>query len=209
MPTLRADAANKAIKPEFKFKSVIFSDGKLRKIDPESGLTTDEGFDFNVSEDAQYNQKRYEALGEVVRQVVRPRGSTERKISMLTFVVFFQVINEHVYELLEAEGLKRIPVPKTSSSELRSFVFASDDAFNGKKLLVLVHGSGVVRAGQWARRLIINDSLNSGTQIPYVRRARSLGYGILVLNTNDNLRIVGHDSKKIPVRMANSLLQFV
>jgi len=147
-------------------------DGKLRKLDPASGLTTDQGFDFNVSEDAQYNQKRYEALGEVM--------------------------NEHVYELLEKEGLKRIPVPKTSSSELRSFVFASDDAFSSKKLLILIHGSGVVRAGQWARRLIINDSLNSGTQIPYVRRAKSLGYGLLVLNTNDNLRIINKESKKIP-----------
>lgn len=39
--------------------------GKLRKIDTESGLVTNDPFEFNVSEDQAYNQKRYEALGEV------------------------------------------------------------------------------------------------------------------------------------------------
>lgn len=48
----------------------------------------------------------------------------------------------------------------------------SEDAMtNSDKLMVLIHGSGVVRAGQWARRLIINEDLDSGTQIPYIKRA--------------------------------------
>ncbi|XDV20269.1 hypothetical protein PO909_025620 [Leuciscus waleckii] len=38
--------------------------------------------------------------------------------------------------------------------------------------MVLIQGSGVVRAGQWARRLIINEDLNSGTQIPFINRAK-------------------------------------
>ncbi|XP_008552885.1 FAM172 family protein homolog CG10038 [Microplitis demolitor] len=140
--------------------------GRLRKLDPKTGLITNEGFEFNVSEDAQYNQKRYEALGEV--------------------------INQYVYELLEKEGLKRLPLPKNSDSplELRSFVFACDKAFTNKKLMILIHGSGVVRAGQWARRLIINDNLKSGTQLPYIKKAKELGYGIIVLNTNDNRRLI-------------------
>ncbi|KAK0181489.1 hypothetical protein PV327_003769 [Microctonus hyperodae] len=147
--------------------------GKLRKLDPKTMEPTNEGFDFNISDDPQYNQKRYEALGEV--------------------------INQYVYELLEKEGLKRIPVPKESNVplELRSFVFACDKAFTSKKLLILIHGSGVVRAGQWARRLIINDNLNSGTQIPYIRKAKQLGYGIIVLNTNDNRRVIKGISKEI------------
>lgn len=46
----------------------------------------------------------------------------------------------------------------------------------------------MVRAGQWARSLIINQSINHGTQIPYIRKAKELGYDVLVLNTNDNTR---------------------
>lgn len=39
--------------------------GQLRKLDIVTSKTTDEEFEFNVDDDAEYNQKRYEALGEV------------------------------------------------------------------------------------------------------------------------------------------------
>ncbi|XP_046814906.1 FAM172 family protein homolog CG10038 isoform X1 [Vespa crabro] len=149
------------------------ADGRLKKLNTETGLLINEGFEFNVSENPQYNQKRYEALGEV--------------------------INEHVYNLLEKEGLNRLPLPKQSSVTIdkRSFIFASNDALENEKILILIHGSGVVRAGQWARRLIINDSLFTGTQIPYIRKAKDLGYGLFVLNTNDNIRIIKGKPNKI------------
>ena len=31
---------------------------------------------------------------------------------------------------------------------------------NPDKLMILIHGSGVVRAGQWARRYVISGNLN-------------------------------------------------
>jgi len=34
-------------------------------------------------------------------------------------------------------------------------------------------------------RLIINDCLDSGTQLPYIRRAHAADWGVLVMNTND------------------------
>lgn len=40
-------------------------EGKLRKIDTATGNVTDIPFQFNVSSDPSYNQKRYEAVGEV------------------------------------------------------------------------------------------------------------------------------------------------
>uniref|UniRef100_A0A8D0L5P2 ARB2 cotranscriptional regulator A n=1 Tax=Sphenodon punctatus TaxID=8508 RepID=A0A8D0L5P2_SPHPU len=103
---------------------------------------TGEPFVFNYREDLhRWNQKSYEALGEV----------------------------------------------DATDSEPKSFIFMSEDAMtNPDKLMVLIHGSGVVRAGQWARRLIINDDLDSGTQIPYIKRATEEGYGVIVLNPNEN-----------------------
>lgn len=60
--------------------------------------------------------------------------------------------------------------------EPTSFIYLSSDALsNPSKLLVLIQGSGVVRAGQWARRLIINQDLNSGTQIPFINQAMEVG----------------------------------
>eukprot|EP00736_Rhodelphis_marinus_P005353 Rmarinus@m.3669 len=92
------------------------------------------------------------------------------------------VIIEHVYLLLEKEGLKRVPVLPNS----QSFFFASPDALTTEKLLIIVHGSGAVRAGMWSRRVIINANIDSGTQLPYIRRARKLGWGVIVTNTNLN-----------------------
>lgn len=36
--------------------------------------------------------------------------------------------------------------------------------------------------------MIINESLDHGTQIPYIKKAVELGYEVMVLNTNDNYR---------------------
>lgn len=63
-----------------------------------------------------------------------------------------------------------------TEEEPRSFIYMSADAMsNPAKLLVLIQGDGVVRAGQWARRLIINQDLDSGTQIPFITRAKEVG----------------------------------
>lgn len=147
-----------------------FVDGKLKNVE------TGEPFQFVVREgDQSYNQQHYEALGEV--------------------------LTEEIYKLLETEcNLKRIPVPfDVKEEEASTFVFKSEDAFsNPDKLLILIHGSGVVRAGQWARRLIINDSIESGTQIPFIKEAQKEGYGVLVMNTNDNRRT--KDGKRVKIR---------
>ncbi|XP_072716871.1 cotranscriptional regulator ARB2A isoform X4 [Ciconia boyciana] len=140
------------------FEYIFNEKGQLRHI------KTGEPFVFNYREDLhRWNQKRYEALGEI--------------------------ITKYVYELLEKEcHLKKVTLPvDATESEPKSFIFMSEDALtNPDKLLVLIHGNGVVRAGQWARRLIINEDLDSGTQIPYIKRAIEEGYGVIVLNPNEN-----------------------
>lgn len=67
-----------------------------------------------------------------------------------------------------------------------SFVFLSSNFHTAENLVILIHGSGVVRAGQWARSLIINDSLETGSQLPYIRNCLKMNYAVLVMNTNNN-----------------------
>lgn len=71
-------------------------------------------------------------------------------------------------------------------SKDKGFLFASKDYREKLKILLIIHGSGVVRAGQWSRKLIINKSLDDGTQFPYIRKAEEEGFGVIVLNTNYN-----------------------
>jgi fructose-specific component phosphotransferase system IIB-like protein len=149
------------------------TEGQLRKIDPNTGKPGNEPFEFHVSENQDYNQKRYEALGDV--------------------------ITEYVYGLLETEvGLQRMMVPHQGAVQKSAVIFVSSDALSKPDvLLVLIPGSGVVKSGQWARSLIINDSLQSGSQIPFIKRARELGYAVIVMNPNENTKVI--NGKKINI----------
>lgn len=99
-----------------------------------------------------------------------------------------------VYRQMEARGLQplyceSISIPNSVNvcdRKQQCFLYASKDAFSARKLLILIHGGGAVRAGIWSRRVIINDGLNEGSQLPYIERARQAGYGVLVLNGNLN-----------------------
>ena len=93
-----------------------------------------------------------------------------------------EAIGDEVYTLLEKQGgLEKIEV---GPSNPKSFIFCSRNHMTSKKVLVLIHGSGVVRAGQWARRLIINNDLDKGTMLPFITHAKETGWGVVVLNTN-------------------------
>ena len=91
--------------------------------------------------------------------------------------------------------MKRRYLPDNIPEEKATFVYCTQTELkNPKKLMIIIHGSGVVRAGQWARSMIINHSLDAGTILPYIQKARALGYEIIVTNTNDNYR----NKKPIP-----------
>lgn len=106
----------------------LFAEGQLRQIDPLTGRLGDKPFEFNYYSEHSENQKRYDALGDTLTQ--------------------------YIYQVLEEDlELLKMPLPRNGPPYRSSFVYISRDFFlNSSKLLVLVHGSGVVRAGQWARR---------------------------------------------------------
>uniref|UniRef100_UPI00358F83C4 cotranscriptional regulator ARB2A homolog isoform X2 n=1 Tax=Myxine glutinosa TaxID=7769 RepID=UPI00358F83C4 len=107
----------------------------------------DEPFEFHVGSTHRENQRHYEELGNAITQ--------------------------YIYKLLEEEyDLTRTLLPVGDKPQ--TFVFESEDARKADKLLVLIHGSGAVRAGQWSRRIIINDNLDEGSQIPYVETAKKI-----------------------------------
>jgi hypothetical protein len=56
---------------------------------------------------------------------------------------------------------------------------------SGNKKLVLINGSGAVKAGQWARSIIINDNLYPGSMLPYLKWATENDFDVLAMNTNE------------------------
>ncbi len=75
------------------------------------------------------------------------------------------LVDEIVYHLLEREAkLERVKLSSKDDGK-GGFFFRSKEDQDPEYLAVLIHGSGVVRAGQWARRIIMNDQLRAGTQV--------------------------------------------
>jgi len=139
--------------------------GQLRQLEKDGTTISDRPFVFEVKPgDRAHNQAHYEALGEV--------------------------ITDEVYNILETEGgLERREVVLEDGSRKespRSFVFASPGFQEKERLQVLIHGSGVVRAGQWTRKLIMNEDLDHGSVLPFLREAKEKDWGVIVMNTNLN-----------------------
>lgn len=101
--------------------------GQLRQLD-DDGNITDQPFNFQISNSQSKNQQNYEAIGEV--------------------------ITDEVYKLLDDYGMKRIYLPEDQPESKSTFVFSTkskSELKNVEKLMLIVHGSGVVRAGQCKR----------------------------------------------------------
>lgn len=96
--------------------------------------------------------------------------------------------------LLNGENVTNEPTANLPIDQ--SFVFVSKNFDTSDKLVVIIHGTGLVRAGQWSRKLIINESLDSGSQLPYIKRCLDNDWGVLVLNTNDNFYLDKNGLKK-------------
>lgn len=72
------------------------------------------------------------------------------------FKCILQVITDYVYNLLEARGMIKLPLPVDAPLGSGTFIYSSTrELCRPEKLMILIHGSGVVRAGQWSRRYSI------------------------------------------------------
>lgn len=64
------------------------------------------------------------------------------------------------------------------------FVSANWKDSNVDRALILIQGTGEVRAGVWSRKALINDSLDMGSMLPQLKYAQENGMSCLVMNPN-------------------------
>jgi hypothetical protein len=95
------------------------------------------------------------------------------------------LIVQEIYEKMQAApyNLNEIMLP-LKDPLANSPIFVSNNYKTCEILVVLLCGSGAVRAGQWARSLCANESLKEGSQLSYIKRCLDNGWGVVVLNHN-------------------------
>jgi len=65
-------------------------------------------------------------------------------------------------------------------------IYVSPDFLTNKdKLLCLIQGTGSVRAGIWARSVCINEDLELGSVIPFLKYAKLKGMAAIIFNPNE------------------------
>uniref|UniRef100_H3CX09 ARB2 cotranscriptional regulator A n=1 Tax=Tetraodon nigroviridis TaxID=99883 RepID=H3CX09_TETNG len=153
------------------FEYAFNEDGLLRH------TKTGEAFVFNAREDLhRWNQKRYEALGEI--------------------------ITLYVYELLEKMcNMTKAFLPVSIQNELlRNTVYFYEPALKYPiSFAVSLVNQGVSRGGTWYRQLSFHQSIQGSSQVELASMAKEEGYGVMVLNPNENYQEVEIPARSPPL----------
>ena len=95
------------------------------------------------------------------------------------------------------EDDKLATVPHTS-------ILASKDWESATNLLIICQNQSGSQMGIFSRSLCFDEGLDKGSMLPYVAKARELGYGVLILRPNTNSVIDPNTKAKIPIRGSES-----
>uniref|UniRef100_A0A0R3RWQ7 LRAT domain-containing protein n=1 Tax=Elaeophora elaphi TaxID=1147741 RepID=A0A0R3RWQ7_9BILA len=139
------------------------------------------------SEPKDVNRPSLEALGYHFDDHGVMRDKNEKRyefIDQKSYEKIGSAVTEEIYRIMENPpyNMERQYLDDTDKKR-SAFIFLSKDWYRKENLVVLIHGSGAVRAGQ----LIMNEGLNMGSQLPYLRICRSRDWGVVVMNTNMNV----------------------
>jgi tRNA A-37 threonylcarbamoyl transferase component Bud32 len=101
---------------------------------------------------------------------------------------FLAELSRYVEARLQAEfGMIHINIPDTDTpGEAKTTILATSNWTNASKLLLITQNSSGSILGVFSRTLCKKEGLSKGSILPYVSRAVSEGYEVLILRPNTN-----------------------
>ena len=115
---------------------------------------------------------------------------------------FSDWIHAYIVRQMLARGLKEICHPENGAP-----IYASPNAFNNpKKLLVVIQGTGRVRAGVWSVGVCAYTGLDAGSVLSAMREASQREMEIVILNPNDERNKVFSQRYKTNIGMVRHTL---
>ncbi|KAF9907350.1 hypothetical protein EC991_010999 [Linnemannia zychae] len=107
---------------------------------------------------------------------------------------YYEYVHEKIKAFIQKRlwkyyGFAKLPIPPTKGGNLKTCanIFASPDVLVNSNILVLIQGLGRVYPGVWARKLFTNgraDNFKHATQFPYIRKAFSYGWAVVICDPN-------------------------
>ena len=156
--------------------------------------------DLNI-ELAELIEYKYNEKGELVHKKTKKKCS---KLSDTDYELIGFYVGKYIETFLTSIlKMKTLYLPSYSGNfEIREKsipqckILTSENFSKSPKCILLIQGTGSVRLGQWARSLCINENLDLGSMIPYVRKAKDLNYSVVIFNPNERYDI---DNNKLEI----------
>ena len=124
-------------------------------------------------------------------RVVRNPGAPPLKSA----AEYEEIVNE-ISRYVEAKlvsnlGFVSIPIPDDdSTTSEHTYILASPDWLSATKLLLIIQNAAGSILGIFSRSICTDEGLSKGSMLPYVERALSAGYAVLILRPNTNSTFV-------------------
>ncbi|KAJ1817517.1 hypothetical protein LPJ60_004799 [Coemansia sp. RSA 2675] len=112
-------------------------------------------------------------------------GSDKKKNAEL-YQSLLAPASRDVYHVLVESDLGMEPIAVPDSRQPHCNLYVTPGGLSKKHLVVIVTGHGV-NGGVWAWNVLVKEGLRAGSVVEYVRGCVQRGYGVLVLNPNENI----------------------
>ena len=99
-----------------------------------------------------------------------------------------------------------IPIPDDDDITNKTSILASRNWTTATKILVIINNASGSVMGIFSGSTCMDAGLSKGSMIPYIERALSGGYAVLVLrpNTNSTFEVDGSARRKVPIKGSES-----
>ncbi|KAI9492880.1 Arb2 domain-containing protein [Zychaea mexicana] len=151
----------------------------VKKVKPEFPKTLD-GFGYVLKDNGEIRDKETDLVGDLVEERLQAEPIGFNKVT--------------------------IPVDADPSEDPHTHIFMTPNALTAPdRLLVLIPGNNT-RIGQWTRRAMCDDNINSGSMIEVAKLAKERGYETMILNPNGIFWYDGKANEMPPLTHMNFLM---
>lgn len=146
----------------------------------------------------EFNHPNYTLVAgdKIIRNAAAPRPTREEDAEVLQELVRYvetRIINDYNFVSIQ------IPEDEDPSTT----ILASRDWMDAKKILMIVQNAYGSQLGIFSRSICFDHGISKGTWLPYIDRACSAGYAVILLRPNTN-SIVTDSNVKIPIKGSES-----
>ena len=131
-------------------------------------------------------------------RIVRRAGAPEQ--TMTDELECLTEIARYVQAKMIDLGFERIAIPD-DEAEISTSILVTSDWQSNPKLLVIIQNAVGAMMGIFSRSLCLEQGLSKGSMLPYITRAKSSGYAIMILRPNTNSVSVQPDPTRAPEKV--------